>query len=235
MGECGEIPPSVICQKNAMCYYKRLQGMPENSLAKRVFCELTKLNDMGFKTWVTSVRKIVSRYSVSLDSELNVNVFKQKCQETLERKFILDWQNEIGDDSKHPILKTYKMFKLEFKFQPYLALVKDPKYRIAVSKLRASSHMLEIERGRHTRPITPVKNRRCPKCNVIENEIHFVLECTINQTERLKLFDKILSIDSYCINLLPENKFVYLMNTENERIMKWFAKFVYSSFDKRSE
>ena len=61
-------------------------------------------------------------------SELDVNVFKQKCQETLERKFILDWQNEIVDDSKHPILKTYKMFKSEFKFEPYLELLKDPKY-----------------------------------------------------------------------------------------------------------
>ena len=52
--------------------------------------------------------------------------FNKKCQETLERKFILDWQNEIGDDSKHPILETYKMFKSEFKFEPYLELVKDP-------------------------------------------------------------------------------------------------------------
>ena len=50
MGECGEVPPSVICHKNAMCYFKRLQGMPENSLAKRVFYELKNLNDMGFKT-----------------------------------------------------------------------------------------------------------------------------------------------------------------------------------------
>ena len=89
--------------------------MPENSSAKRVFYELKKLNDMGFKTWVTSVRELASRYNVSIDSELDVNVFKQKCQEMFARKFILDWQNKIVDDSKHPILKTYKMFKSEFK------------------------------------------------------------------------------------------------------------------------
>ena len=77
MGECGEVPPSVICHKNVMCYYKRLQGMPENSLAKRVFYELKNLNDMGFKTWVISVRELASRYNVSIDSELDVNVFKK--------------------------------------------------------------------------------------------------------------------------------------------------------------
>ena len=124
LGECGEIPPSVICHKNAMCYYKRLQGMPENSLVKRVFYELTNLDDMGFKTWVTSVRELASRYNMSLDSELNVNVFKQKCQQALNQKFISDWQFEINDESKHPILKTYKIFKSEFKFEPYLDLIK---------------------------------------------------------------------------------------------------------------
>ena len=57
--------------------------------------------------------------------------------------------------------------------------------------------MLEIERGRHTRPVTPVENRRFPGCNVIENELHFLLECTINQDERLELVDKIRNMDSY--------------------------------------
>ena len=88
--------------------------------------------------------------------------------------------------------------------------------------------MLEIERGRHTRPVTPVVNRRCPECKVIENEPHFVLKCTINQDERLVQSDKVRYMDSYFNALHPENKFVYLMNTKNERIMKWFSKFVYS-------
>ena len=46
------------------------------------------------------------RYNISLDSEYNVNVFKQKCQQALNQKFISDWQFEINDESKYPILKT---------------------------------------------------------------------------------------------------------------------------------
>ena len=62
---------------------------------------------------------------MSLDSELNVNVYKQKnCQKALEKKFISDWQLEINDNSKHPILKAYKIFISEFKFKPYVDLVK---------------------------------------------------------------------------------------------------------------
>ena len=80
--------------------------MPENLLVKRVFPELTNLDDMGFKTWVTSVRELASRCNMSLDSEFNVNVFKQKCLQALNQKYISDWQFEINDESKHPILKT---------------------------------------------------------------------------------------------------------------------------------
>ena len=172
-----------------------------------MFYELTNLDDIGFKTWVTSVRELASRYDMSLDSELNVNVFKQKCQQALNQRFISDWQFEINDESKHTILKTYKIFKSEFKFEPYLDPVKNPKYRIAVSKLRTSSHMLEIERRRHTRPVTPVENRRCPECNVLENELHFLLECTINQDESWNYLTK---FGIWIHTLVPCTRKIYL-------------------------
>ena len=87
MGECGEIPQSVIYHKNAMCYNKRLQGMPENPLVRRVFYELTNWDDMGFKTWETSVREPVSRYNMSLDSELNVNVYKKNIRSLIVNNY----------------------------------------------------------------------------------------------------------------------------------------------------
>ena len=94
--------------------------MPENSLVKRVFYELTNLDDMRFKTWITTVRELASRYNMSLDSELNVNVFKQKCQQALNQKFISDWQFEINDESKHPILKLTKYLNRNSSLNPIL-------------------------------------------------------------------------------------------------------------------
>ena len=46
------------------------------------------------------------------------------------------------------------------------------RYRQALSKLRCSSHSLEIETGRHNN--TPRTSRICEKCsmNVLENEYH---------------------------------------------------------------
>ena len=65
----------------------------------------------------------------------------------MEQKFIAEWQNDVKNESKYPILRTYRKFKTRYELEPYLYLVKNPKYRIAISKLRSSSHMLEIERG----------------------------------------------------------------------------------------
>ena len=50
LSECGIIPPSIICHKQALCYFMRLRNMSSNTLVKRVIDELTKLDDIGFKT-----------------------------------------------------------------------------------------------------------------------------------------------------------------------------------------
>ena len=97
----------------------------------------------------------------------------------------------------------------KYQMEPYLYLVKNPKYRMAISKFRSSSHILEIKRGRHTRPITPLENRLCPLCKVVETEIHFLLECPMYECYRKELFSKIVSVDSYVKEVLPINKFTY--------------------------
>ena len=75
--------------------------------------------------------------------------------------------------------------------EPYLYLVKESKYRIAISRLRASTRVLEIERGRYTRPKASLTERLCPFCNVVEDEQHFLLICKIYDQERNRMFSKI--------------------------------------------
>ena len=93
LGECGVLPPSIICHKQALCYYKRLHAMNDNSLVKKVFINLRNLADMGFRTWITSVRELASKYDVPLDNELTEHEFKLECVNSLERTFISEWEN----------------------------------------------------------------------------------------------------------------------------------------------
>ena len=61
------------------------------------------------------------------------------------------------------------------------------KYRNALSRLRCSSHRLEIESGRWHRPVrNPTDERKCKHCNVVENEFHFLFECYLHNDLRIQ-------------------------------------------------
>ena len=104
-----------------------------------------------------------------------ISVFKQRLSDT----FIQNWHSRIENSSKALCYRSFATFQ----FQPYLDNVNVSKYLTAFSKLRLSSHRLKVEAGRWVRPVRiPFEERKCIFCNVIEDEFHFVLECS-NYTE----------------------------------------------------
>ena len=118
----------------------------------------------------------------------------------------------------YPILRTY------------LYHVKKTQYRHSIAKLRCSSHALEIERGRHTSPKTPVADRKCLMCYEIEDERHFVLKCIINNAERECFFEKVSLIYNDFTDLEDEQKFLFIMTTNHPQCLKWLGKFLHDSF-----
>ena len=69
-------------------------------------------------------------------------------------------------------------FKHNFLLEEYLS-IKNEQQRSAMTKLRASAHSLAIQKGRYSRPSTPVSERiylHCP-WELIEDELHFMTEC----------------------------------------------------------
>ena len=50
-------------------------------------------------------------------------------------------------------------------------------FRVAITKIRLSSHVFNIERGRWVRPKIDAFDRKCDVCNTIEDEYHCLIEC----------------------------------------------------------
>ena len=97
------------------------------------------------------------------------------------------------------------------------------------------SHALEIERGRYTSPKTPVNERLCSECKVVENEVHFFLYCQLYRKERQELFDKVTEMLPN-FPLLPDaNRLIFLLCNEHDVILSWVGKFIFNSFKKRTE
>ena len=117
--------------------------------------------------------------------------------------------------------------------EPYLYLVKESKYRIAISRLRASSYVLEIERGRYTRPKTPITERLCPFCNVVEDEQHFLLICKIYDQERKIMFSKISTKFENICEIESRSAFKFLLTSDHPLVRNALGKFIYTAFQKR--
>ena len=105
------------------------------------------LHDQGFKTWVSPVLKVMRELDINPSSDKNA--FNKKCKQTLVENFKTDWGKNFRHIQRNPILRTYNTFKQCYVTEPYLYLVKNKKYRMALSRFRSSSHTLEIERGRY--------------------------------------------------------------------------------------
>ena len=106
------------------------------------------------------------------------------------------------------------------------------KYQKAISRFRSSSHQLSIETGRHTIPITPLKDRTCKHCNSpeIDDEMHMFLSCEFHNSERLVLFSE---LPYSFAPLRPEYLFIKLLSNCHKNVIRSVGKYIYTCFDRR--
>ena len=99
------------------------------------------------------------------------NVFKQRLMDC----FIQKWHSDLQNNG---VLTLYKHFNVDFSYETYLDIF-PTKYRVALSKLRLSTHSLLIETGRYGRNRVDRNERRCTLCDTgdLEDECHFILIC----------------------------------------------------------
>ena len=209
--------------------------MENSKLAKKVFTDLIELSNQGFITWATGALKLVN--DLGLDITSDKRIFATNCKDVIKNKFIMTWSTTLQNTQLYPILRTYRTIKSEFIMEPYLYLVKKPRYRRAIARFRCSSHTLQIERGRHTNPKTPVAERKCIHCDVIEDEKHFLLKCDVNISERQWFFQRFASVHDGFMYLDDEQKFSSVMKNDNDnpKCLSWLGQFLYQSFEKRNE
>ena len=197
-------------------------------LVKQVLVELQHLTGQGFDTWVNSTGKLASTYQLEL--YMDPIKFRNECKNIVRSKFINQWAADIANITNNPILRTYRNIKLSFGTEPYIYLVKDRRYRHAISRLICSSHILHIEMGRYARPRNPLHERLCYSCNCVEDELHFVTACSLNRTERIVLYDKIARKFTTIDQLADVETFVFLFTFKDAQMFTWLRKSLYKSF-----
>ena len=230
IGESGLISPSTYCHISTILYAIRLNNLPRDNILWKLFHESQRLHEMGFYSWYGKVLALADSYSIDIKICNFSDRSKFEIKSKIKRAFISKWKEDVQNVQKFPIVRTYKSFKSKFGISSYLLHVKDSNFRRALTRLRCSSHTLNIERGRYTVPITPLECRLCTVCKQIEDEKHFITECRLYESERKELFEKIIKIYPSFYSLSSGQKFNFLFKSDEPQILKWLGKFVHYSF-----
>ena len=93
---------------------------------------------------------------------------------------------------------------------------------------------LEIERGRHTSPTTPIEKLIYWHCKSVETEIHFQLNAMCTEQNRELLYLEITSRFPEFTNLDNFDKFQLKLCFSNEQLYTSVGKFIYICFQQRN-
>ncbi len=97
------------------------------------------------------------------------------------------------------------------------------------TRLRISAHDLLIECGRYRQPKLLVENILCTSCKVIDDEVHFVMNCTAHIgfiRPRQLMLQKFSDECPGFTNMDVYDKFICIMTPDNEILCKITEKFL---------
>ena len=207
-------------------FWNRVVGMDDNRLTKRIFLwDYSKRSCKG--NWNSDIYKLFTKIGRTdhFTNLSQVNVYAAKT--ILEQEEENEWQNLTLSSPK---LRTFKLFKNEYKTEPYVIKIHNRAHRSVFAQLRCGILPLKIETGRYTN--IPKEFRLCIFCekNEIEDEIHFLFECPFYNDVRLKFWPNFNSSCSNFGQLENVDKLGKMMSNE---LVKISSLYVYECFLKR--
>ena len=109
--------------------------------------------------------------------------------------------------------------------EKYLTCVNNAKHRTALTHFKCSASKLAIEKGRFRN--TELNARLCTKCNMqtTENEYHFLMVCPLYREIRNEILPHF-----YCV-WPTKQKFINLMTSTQQSILRKLSKFVYCAYE----
>jgi hypothetical protein len=229
-GELGRLPLRLNRLVIIIKYWFKILRCENKKYIKYTY--LFMLNDMNISpnkvSWATQVKDILETHGFNYvwanQGVENVNIFLKVLKQRVRDIYYQEWNGQINNSTR---ANTYKLFS-DLDFKMYLDTITIQKYRIALTKLRVSSHRLEIEVGRWHKPQPiPVNERKCKLCAKLEDEFHFILECPLYKQLRSTY------IKPYFYNRPNVLKFTELISSTNSKIIQNVSIYTFKAFELR--
>lgn len=224
LAEIGRFPLGLNMLSQSISYWAHILKTENKSLIHQIYEEM--LNQAPKNPWLTFIKELLYKIGfkhVWLNQyTFDIGKLQNAIQEKLRINYIKFWE-KIKCEGR-PRLKFYSSVSKTYEVQPYLISITNIKHRHLLSKLRTSTHSLKIETGRHNN--IPRENRLCNKCNVIEDEIHFLDGCQKFTELRNDFIKDLSNIDIKYSNNKPSEVFC------EDRIQIRLGKFISDCFNR---
>ena len=239
--ETGRHPLALHALERAIKYFLRLPSTGKNSLLYKYYEKEKKnipLSD-NFLKYITD----------NLDKIGMTNIWRQQLIHEKDmskdiKRIMEDIKNRLKDISSQTIINTLatnpgklthlQQMKESHVLETYL-YINNFEHRRAITKIRTSSHTLQIETGRWNNISQNL--RICENCvlDEVEDENHFLFLCPMHIVERQKFYNTVeakLNVDLSRI-FSHEDKLKEIFHSEDLAILNAFGKYIKNSFKKR--
>ena len=226
IGELGRYPMYVKSKERSLLYWVKIMKHVDNPMHMCYVDQLQRIHVPRNNTWAFSLKSLLDNLGFSniwsaFNSDVNyIPIFKQRLCD----QYVQEWNTSI---TNQPKLDSYRLFKTEFKYEKYLDAVSNVSMRKEFSKLRLSSHCLEIETGRYVNIDRNERHCKCCNMRVVESEYHFMLCCPLYRELRQKY--------SISVSFPTLHKFVNIMSCKNTKTIRNISKYIYYALLKRQE
>ena len=219
----------------------RMLHMDDGRLTKQIFAAYLTWANSACKTWFFRVLEFYSEIGhdvICRDRDLSVRVVLTSVDSKLLQYYETQWQEKLNSDNaiRGPAaggnkLRTYRTFKKHYCTEPYVEVITAKRYRSAYAKFRCGVAPIKIETCRYGLNRVPVDQRVCETCNVVEDEFHVIMLCSVFDDIRLQLMVSISKFNQDFKNLPLQEQFTQIMS--NPLYYKIVSKAMHSILNRK--
>lgn len=235
--ELGTMPLAIDALKLSIGSWCHVLNADKDVLAHLAYKENIKLKN----SYASKLKLLFYKLGFNHTWENQTTFSKKRLVFSFGKKmydcFCSYWNKCLHDDNNKPNgnkLRTYRKLKSNYEFENFLLLDLEKEYISNFIRVRISNSYLLIEQGRH-RNIS-LKERICPLCkDDIEDEFHFIMQCSILSEIRQKLFDELSAIIPHFQNMSNFDRFKLILSSNEFDIMKLCVQAVNKMYSLRKQ
>ena len=223
-GDIGWLPAKERRWYTILRYWNRLINMDNSRLCKKVF-----LWDYNICTnnWSADIKYIMNKIGLTRCFERLEACDTNSGYKRLQEVYTHEWNQKL---LSVPKLRTHRTYKTSYNVEKYVLMNLSRRQRSILAQYRIGILPLRVETGRYIgeKP----EERICKICQSgqIEDEMHFLFNCTLYNDLRLTLISVIPQEHSF-LTLSAVDKLNLLMNDYSRQT----AKYLSSAFEKRKQ